>query len=65
MEALAAAIELISAGDVDRMLVVAADDDGSATRCWLETCAADLSYQPGAVALQVAPAGPAKAVVAL
>ncbi len=51
IEAVVAAAELVRAGDVERMIVVAADDDGPAIRAWLELAAGGRPYAPGAVAL--------------
>jgi 3-oxoacyl-[acyl-carrier-protein] synthase-1/3-oxoacyl-[acyl-carrier-protein] synthase II len=51
LEALAAAAELIAAGDAERMVVVAADDAGPAARAWVELCAPGRPLQRGAVAL--------------
>lgn len=51
VEALCAAAELIAAGDVDRMIVVAADDDGPAAQAWHAAAAPDRPHQRGAVAL--------------
>jgi 3-oxoacyl-[acyl-carrier-protein] synthase-1/3-oxoacyl-[acyl-carrier-protein] synthase II len=58
LEAVAAASELIRAGDADRMIVVAADDDGPAVRAWLELCGGRRSYASGAVALLLDVADP-------
>ena len=61
---LLAAAELIAAGDAERMIVVAADDDGPAARDWLELCAPGRRHARGATAvlLGVAPAGAAELV---
>jgi len=50
-EALSAAAELIAAGDVDRMVVVSADDAGPAARQWAELVAPARRLEKGAVAL--------------
>jgi 3-oxoacyl-[acyl-carrier-protein] synthase-1/3-oxoacyl-[acyl-carrier-protein] synthase II len=51
VEALVAASELVSAGDSDRMVVVAVDDIGEVARAWGDAVGAPLV--PGAVALLV------------
>ena len=51
VEALVAASELVSAGDADRMVVVAVDDIGEVARAWGDAIGAPLV--PGAVALLV------------
>jgi 3-oxoacyl-(acyl-carrier-protein) synthase len=51
VEALVAASELVSAGDAERMIVVAVDDIGEAARAWGDAIGAPLV--PGAVALLV------------
>lgn len=51
IEAVIAAADLVRAGDVERMIVVAADDDGPAIRAWLQLAAAGRPYAPGAVAV--------------
>ena len=51
VEALVAAIDLVSAGDAERMLVVAVDEIGGVARAWGEAVGATLV--PGAVALLV------------
>ncbi len=51
VEALAAAADLIAAGDAERMIVVAVDDIGEVGRAWAEAVGATLV--PGAVALLV------------
>jgi 3-oxoacyl-[acyl-carrier-protein] synthase-1/3-oxoacyl-[acyl-carrier-protein] synthase II len=58
MEAVLAAGELIAAGDVDRMIVVAADDDGPAARHWLSLCEPHRSHARGAIALLLEAATP-------
>ncbi len=51
-EALACAAELVAAGDVERMVVLAVDDAGPAARdLLLHTSQADRPFAPGAVAL--------------
>jgi 3-oxoacyl-[acyl-carrier-protein] synthase-1/3-oxoacyl-[acyl-carrier-protein] synthase II len=57
LEALAAAAELVAAGDAERMLVIAADDDGPAARAWLEAVAPERPHARGAVAVLIARAG--------
>lgn len=54
VEALTAAAELIAAGDVDRMIVVAADDDGPAAQAWHAVAAPDREHRRGAVAVLLA-----------
>jgi 3-oxoacyl-[acyl-carrier-protein] synthase-1/3-oxoacyl-[acyl-carrier-protein] synthase II len=51
LEAVAAAAELVAAGDADRMLVIAADDAGPAARSWVELVTPDRAHARGAVAL--------------
>lgn len=55
VEALLAAAELIASGDVDRMVVVSADDDGPAAQAWLasmhEGMAERRSHARGAAAV--------------
>jgi 3-oxoacyl-(acyl-carrier-protein) synthase len=51
MEALAAAAELVAAGDAERMVVLAADDAGPASRQWMALCAPDRPLARGAVAV--------------
>ncbi len=61
LEALVAAGELIASGDADRMVVVAADDDGPASREWLATAAPTRPHARGAVALWLTVVDDAKA----
>ncbi len=57
LEALQAAAELIAAGDAERMVVVAADDDGPAAQAWLQLLCLEREHAPGAVAVLLAVAG--------
>lgn len=50
MEALVAAGELVAAGDAPRVLLVAADDGGPASREWVARVCPGRTYEPGAVA---------------
>jgi 3-oxoacyl-[acyl-carrier-protein] synthase-1/3-oxoacyl-[acyl-carrier-protein] synthase II len=50
IEALAAGAELIASGDVDRMVIVAADDDGETARAWYAAEHTDRPHARGAVA---------------
>ena len=54
IEALTAAAELVASGDTDRMLVVAADDDGPAAQRWLQVVAPGRPHRRGAVAALIA-----------
>jgi 3-oxoacyl-[acyl-carrier-protein] synthase II len=53
LEALASAAELVAAGDAERMIVVAADDDGPAAKAWHERVAPERPHRRGAVAALV------------
>ncbi len=55
LEALLAAAELVAAGDVERMVVVAADDAGAAARHWADLLCPDRPQEHGAVALLLEP----------
>jgi 3-oxoacyl-[acyl-carrier-protein] synthase-1/3-oxoacyl-[acyl-carrier-protein] synthase II len=50
MEALVTAADLIAAGDVDRMVVVSADDAGPAASDWVSVAAPGRRQSRGAVA---------------
>jgi len=52
-EALLAAAELVAAGDVERMVVLAADDRGPAAQRWVELLAPGRAYRRGAAAVLV------------
>ncbi|MBW2459102.1 MAG: 3-oxoacyl-ACP synthase [Deltaproteobacteria bacterium] len=58
LEALVAAGELVAAGDVDRMVVVAADDGGPAASQWVDLVAPGRPFGRGAVAVLLAAADP-------
>jgi 3-oxoacyl-[acyl-carrier-protein] synthase II len=51
LEALEVGAELVAMGDAERIVVVAADDDGPAARAWLETVAPGQRHARGGVAL--------------
>ncbi len=50
LEALVTAAELVASGDVDAMIVVAADDDGPAAAAWYAANGIERSHRRGAVA---------------
>lgn len=51
VEALQAGVEVVASGDAPRMVVVAADDDGPASRDWYAAVAPDAAHARGAVAI--------------